>query len=218
MKNILEKTSPLIITIVIGIIIVGLSFGLFGIWLVYLGSTGETEFRLLGQSFKSSNIGIGAIFIGAVIVVMTLKRAFKTIDIGMGHALSELREMNGGINEFLCKNKDEVARRINELLIENKTIWETYGPESEAASQNPVSNAHKTWEARKKETVIPNNDKINSYIESNKSHFSEYELKICSKFKEHAEGFKISSVERKEDVPTFPTEFEGMIQSYVRKK
>jgi len=71
--------SPLLLTITI----VGLLFGLAaiagGIWLVYLKSEGQTEFVLFGQTFKSANVGIPAIFIGGVILLLVIRNVLKTI-------------------------------------------------------------------------------------------------------------------------------------------
>jgi hypothetical protein len=47
-------------------------------------ASGETEFTFFGQSFKSTHIGIGALFICGVIIVLIVKRIFKSLD----HAVS----------------------------------------------------------------------------------------------------------------------------------
>jgi hypothetical protein len=52
----------------------------FGIWLVTLKSTGKTEFELFGQKFFSENVGVSAIFIGAVILILSIRRILKSLD------------------------------------------------------------------------------------------------------------------------------------------
>jgi hypothetical protein len=51
----------------------------FWVWLVYLNSVGQTEFTLFGQTFKSANVGIAAIFIAAVTFVLTIRAILRTI-------------------------------------------------------------------------------------------------------------------------------------------
>src|ERR1043165_6311214 len=66
----LKQASPLLRLMIILGFVAGVILALFGVWLVYLGSTGETKFRLFGQSFESANVGIAAIFIGAVTIIL----------------------------------------------------------------------------------------------------------------------------------------------------
>jgi hypothetical protein len=89
MANTLQDASPLLKTMVIGALIVGVVFGGIGVWLAFLGATGETEVNFLGQSFKSLNVGIASVFIGGVIAAMTLRRAFRTIELGMNQAAAD---------------------------------------------------------------------------------------------------------------------------------
>ena len=58
-----------------GLIICGL-----GIWLVYLKSIGTTKFKLFGQELASDNVGVAAIFIGAVVIILALRRILKSMD------------------------------------------------------------------------------------------------------------------------------------------
>jgi len=51
----------------------------FGVWLVSLGSTGDTKFSFFGQTFESANVGIAAIFIGGVTIVLLARAVLKTI-------------------------------------------------------------------------------------------------------------------------------------------
>ena len=110
MTAILEKATPLLKIIIYGAFFIGISFALIGVWLVYLGFTGLTEFNLLGQSFKSVNVGIGGVFIGGVVVSLTLRRAFQTIESGMNHTANE-------IQAEVKRNQQQLSEKQLEFLI-----------------------------------------------------------------------------------------------------
>ena len=42
-----------------------------------------------------------------------------------------------------------VASRIAKILTQNYIIWKNYGPESDEAQNNPLSNAYQIWELKK---------------------------------------------------------------------
>jgi len=68
-------TSILYLTSVFGLLIL-----LAGIFLAWRGATGDTEFSFFGQTFKSTNIGIAALFIGAVLFVLNFRRVLTSIE------------------------------------------------------------------------------------------------------------------------------------------
>jgi hypothetical protein len=72
-----RAASPVLIIVAVGTLIFGALIAGMGIVLVYLGSTGEAQIHFFGQSFDSANVGIGAIFLGAVTVVIVLTRLMK---------------------------------------------------------------------------------------------------------------------------------------------
>lgn len=51
-----------------------------GVWLYDLGASGTSEFVFFGQTFKSANGGIAAIFLGAATAVLLIRRALTTLD------------------------------------------------------------------------------------------------------------------------------------------
>jgi hypothetical protein len=77
MHNEIKKAS-----LVFGIIVsvIALLICLLGIWLIYLKSSGQTHFKLFSQEFRSDNVGIAAIFIGAVVLVIALRRTFRALE------------------------------------------------------------------------------------------------------------------------------------------
>lgn len=96
---------------------------------------------------------------------------------------------------------------IRVRLIENRTCWRTYGPESESASSNPNSTAGLFWAFRKLSLIVPNNRQIISAIRANQNPFAGAEYCTACEFIEHAEGFERNCTVPTENVPRFPTAF-----------
>ena len=80
MANAIRGATPLLTIVIIGGYIAGIALAVFGVWLVYLGATGSTEFSFFGQTFKSTNVGIAGIFLGAAVIVLLIRRALKSVD------------------------------------------------------------------------------------------------------------------------------------------
>ncbi len=83
------------------------------------------------------------------------------------------------LSQYECKTLDELKQIVCDILIENRYIWATVGPESDLAKQNPGSNAYKIWHMRRLDTIIPNNKRIVNLISANrklltKSQFQAY--------------------------------------------
>lgn len=112
--------------------------------------------------------------------------------------------------------KISICKEIKRLLIENNRIFISYGPKSEIAIENPLSNAYQIWEKRKYEKIIPNNDIITKLINDNKELFDIAEYEICYEFIEHANAFKKSCNSIIEDVKQFPKEFDEVISRYAK--
>ena len=108
-----------------------------------------------------------------------------------------------------------LAVYVQRLLIENHTFWKTFGPESDAAQANPLSNLAYIWSLRKLDTVVPNNRRIAEAIRNNEGLFDAEGYKAACAFIAHAEGFELSCYERAEDVPRFPTRFDEVITTYA---
>lgn len=115
----------------------------------------------------------------------------------------------------LFKNTEEVFRYIGKLLIENKSIWFRYGPESIEANSNPFSSLARIWVLRKQDTIVPNNEKIVNCIYANKSLLDNKEYRIACEFIEHAVGFKIRCRRPVEGIPRFPKKFEKLVIGYT---
>lgn len=113
----------------------------------------------------------------------------------------------------LFNSKEDLLSALKRLLIENRSIFDQFGPESFVARRNPISKVKEIWDLRKLSTLIPNNKKIINLIERNPSLFSDEEFSIFLRFKSHASSFENNAYERmdNESVSTFPIEFSEMI-------
>jgi len=109
------------------------------------------------------------------------------------------------------KNKEELFTFIQKKLIENKTMWKTYGPESDSAKENPLSNLYLFWDYIKLQRIIPNNSIIVNAIKRSSDFLSADEYFVCYQFIIHSEAFENNSYVRTENVPRFPTVFEELI-------
>lgn len=62
---------------------------------------------------------------------------------------------------------EELSRAICNILRENNAIFRTLGPHSEAATNDPATNLHSHWEQRRKDTIVPNNQRILALLAAN---------------------------------------------------
>jgi hypothetical protein len=71
--------ASLLKLVIAGVFLVGSFFAALGIWLVYLSSTGDSEIRFFGQTIKTANAGVAAIFFGSVTIVLIVRQALTII-------------------------------------------------------------------------------------------------------------------------------------------
>lgn len=76
----LDKSRRILERIAIASFIVGVVLAAMGVYLVYLGASGDTEFSFFGQKLRSTNAGIAAIFIGAALIVLNVRRTLTSFD------------------------------------------------------------------------------------------------------------------------------------------
>ena len=88
MTDLIRAANPLLRAAIVGGYVAGAVLASLGVVLVYLGSSGQTQFSFFGQSFVSSNVGIAAIFIGGVSLVLLVRRSLKSVDALVAHEAS----------------------------------------------------------------------------------------------------------------------------------
>ena len=135
----------------------------------------------------------------------------------MLHEWKNLHEqrVRTAFDEQRFSNLPEVCAEIERLLIENQAVWAEFGPESDSATKNPISNLQEYWSLRKLDTLVPNNIRIANLIKNHKAMFSGQEYAACIRFCNHADAFERNCYNRTENTPRFPVQFETLIKKYV---
>jgi hypothetical protein len=113
MTRLINASGSILRIVVIGSLCAGLLISALGLWLVYLGATGATEFSFFGQTLKSLNVGVPALFIGAVTIVLLLRRSLKSLDQAVA---LDARDGSAGKSDELVAILQDRARRINRDL------------------------------------------------------------------------------------------------------
>lgn len=63
-------------------VLAGVVFAGLGVWLVVgAGETGTSLISIFGQELETTSVGVACIFIGAVTVMVTIRRVLKSFDI-----------------------------------------------------------------------------------------------------------------------------------------
>ena len=75
-----DKHSPLFTLIARWTFWVGALLAVLGVVLVAIGAAGNTEFTFFGQSFRSQNVGIAALFLGAALIVLNVRRVLTSVE------------------------------------------------------------------------------------------------------------------------------------------
>ena len=114
------------------------------------------------------------------------------------------------------RDEQVLLAEINDLLDENKTIFDEYGPFSHQALEGSSGDAMKIWRRRSLDTLLPNNERIIGLIEKNKGNF-QYPWDVYRAmmgYKVHAESFRDNCLLDKKvnDYKLFPLEFDRFIK------
>jgi hypothetical protein len=97
---------------------------------------------------------------------------------------------------------NEIAARLRE----NNAIWQQWGPDGVALSQDPAAtDVADEWRRRARETILPNNRLILAVADRNAHLLSGDELAVVEQFRVHAEAFARGQLGNPvPDTPRFP--------------
>ena len=112
----------------------------------------------------------------------------------------------------LFKTREEVKKALRPLFLENKNIFDNYGPMTEERF-NPESELPEQW-LRKIETfILPNNKKIVETIENHRILLLECELKVFEIYKQHVDDFEAKHTGKsKANGTTFPQDILNILE------
>jgi hypothetical protein len=106
------------------------------------------------------------------------------------------------------ETRDELNDQVGALLLENRTIWQTYGPQSDHARRNPTSDVAAVWRREAREIVLPNNRRVLALIDRNHRLLTGDELRLVERFRVHARAFARTQLGNPvPNAPTFPDGF-----------
>jgi hypothetical protein len=109
------QTGPLLRIILYGGFFLGAVLIIFGLYLISQGSSEETKIIFLGQTFESSSVGLGAIFIGAILVIVLIREVLNTFrevvkpkqKISKEAAVDSVKIKNTGAQDRRAQEKSE---------------------------------------------------------------------------------------------------------------
>lgn len=114
------------------------------------------------------------------------------------------------IPKFLTKS--DLRKHLTPIIEENKSIFDTYGPNSLAAQKDSMSTGL-IWERLATQKILPNNRTIEKVIDANLNLLTEDDSDIFNNFKIHREGFEFNKLsgDVNPSVTRFPNDFEKML-------
>jgi len=117
--NLLRETSKLSKLIIIGAYLIGLFFVASGIIMVFSGASGNTEFSFFGQKFKSENVGITAIFLGAATIILLIRYSSKIYNSALKYEAKKYEEKSDESYESLNQNENNYQKVKNIRFFKN---------------------------------------------------------------------------------------------------
>lgn len=110
-------------------------------------------------------------------------------------------------------SREDARKYVRPLLMENKAVYDEFGPFSENAVNDPMA-TELEWERQSIQKIIPNNRKIESAITQCLDLLTDEEERLFVQFKLHREGFEYNKLsgDVNATVPTFPIGFENVFK------
>jgi hypothetical protein len=109
-----------------------------------------------------------------------------------------------GVRKF--DDRESVRDVVEPLFVENRTVFEMYGPNIDQAN-NPESGAAEQWKRKMLTIIIPNNRKVLSIVDANRHLLSDEEKTTKEKFRQHIDDLEAFHIEEvRQDSSRFPVE------------
>lgn len=112
----------------------------------------------------------------------------------------------------LFETREQVKKAITPLFIQNKKIFDTYGPMTNERF-NPESDMPEQWLRKIVDFILPNNLKIVEIIEENRHLLIECEEGIFEEYKQHVDDFNAKHTGKSNaNGITFPQEILNILE------
>jgi len=92
------------------------------------------------------------------------------------------------------EKRSDARAAVEDLLQENRQIFDDYGPHIEDA-KNPESGAAERWKRKVLQKIIPNNRKVLAQLDANRRLLDESELVTLEKFRQHIDDLEARHIE-----------------------
>jgi hypothetical protein len=113
-----------------------------------------------------------------------------------------------GVKAF--SSRAEARAFVAPLLVENKTIFECYGPETDERC-NPETSMVTQWHRKIRVKIIPNNRKLLAACDANSALLTPSESKTVELFRQHVDDFEAKHLgESDQNGSRFPSGMERL--------
>jgi len=149
-------------------------------------------------------------------VVDELEKKFSVEEMQRWKADHE-KKIRGLFNIPTINDEKKLLTEVNELIDQNKFIFQQYGPYSQKAIEGESGDTLTIWRRRCLDTILPNNRRIVNLIEKNKRNFP-YPWDVYQEmlsYKLHVEAFEDNCLigQKVNDYKLFPIEFDHFIKT-----
>jgi hypothetical protein len=111
-------------------------------------------------------------------------------------------------------SRAEVRAAIAPLLLENRVLFEEYGPDLDYR-ENPESEMAATWQRNMRERIIPNSRRVLATLEANRDHMVDGEARVAELFRQHIHDLEARHFTDVIDGPQrrFPRDMDNMMRT-----
>jgi hypothetical protein len=110
------------------------------------------------------------------------------------------------------KNRTAARQAVEPFLLENKKIFNQYGPHIEAA-QNPESGSAEQWKRKMLTRIIPNSRRMLAIVDANRALLRDNERATLEQFRQHIDDLEAFHIEGlKQDASRFPGDFANVFE------
>jgi hypothetical protein len=90
-------------------------------------------------------------------------------------------------------DRTSARKAIEPSLTENRAIFDQYGPDNDY-NQDPESELAKVWQRKMRAIILPNNRKILTILDANRSHLRGSEAKTLEAFRQHIDDLEAKHI------------------------